>query len=84
MQPTGLIAIPPLARTVIYYVLALAHAVVVPLIAAGVVDAIYGAIVLGVASVFGFALAGGNVPVADGYQPERAIIAESNQDELPV
>ena len=61
LQAGGLIAIPPMARTVTYYTLALVHAVIVPLIAAGTVDAVYGSITLGVASVFGFTLAGGNV-----------------------
>lgn len=60
-QTGGLIAIPPMPRTVIYYALALTNAVVVPLIASGAVDATVGAIVLGVASVFGFTMAGGNV-----------------------
>jgi hypothetical protein len=68
---TNLVAIPPLARTIIYYVLALAFAAIGPLTAAGRVDALYGAIILGVAGVFGFTLAASNVarPTVDVAPP---------------
>ena len=60
--PAGLVSIPPLARTVIYYVLALANGVAVPLAAAGRIDTLVVLIVLNIASVFGFTLAANRVP----------------------
>lgn len=61
LADTRLVAIPPVARTVLYYVLALANAVLVPLTASGRVDPDIGTIVIGVGGVFGFTLAAGNV-----------------------
>ena len=60
-MPSNLVAIPPVARTVLYYVLALANAVVVPLTASGRVDGDIGLIIVGVSGVFGFTLAASNV-----------------------
>ena len=57
-----LVTIPPLPRTILYYVLALAHAVAVPLVAAGKLDGLTVLIILNVASVFGFTLAANRVP----------------------
>ena len=61
-EVAGLVSIPPLARTVLYYVLALANAAAVPLAAAGVIDGLVVLIILNVASVFGFTLAANRVP----------------------
>ena len=61
-EVAGLVSIPPLARTILYYVLALANGVAVPLAAAGVVDGLVVLIILNVASVFGFTLAANRVP----------------------
>ena len=64
-EPTPqLVTIPPLPRTVLYYVLALANAVAVPLVAAGKLDGLTVLIILNVASVFGFTLAANRVPKA--------------------
>ena len=61
--PTAqLVTIPPLPRTILYYVLALANAVAVPLVAAGKLDGLAVVIILNVASVFGFTLAANRVP----------------------
>lgn len=60
--PERLVSIPPLARTVLYYVLALANGVAVPLAAAGRIDTLVVLIVLNIASVFGFTLAANRVP----------------------
>lgn len=68
-MPTNLVAIPPVARTVLYYVLALANAVLVPLTAAGKVDPTLGLIVVGVSGVFGFTLAASNVPAPVTRKP---------------
>ena len=57
-----LVTIPPLPRTILYYVLALANAVAVPLVAAGKLDGLTVVIILNVASVFGFTLAANRVP----------------------
>lgn len=57
-----LVSIPPLARTILYYVLALANGVAVPLAAAGRIDTLVVLIVLNIASVFGFTLAANRVP----------------------
>ena len=57
-----LVTIPPLPRTILYYVLALANAVAVPLVAAGKLDGLAVVIILNVASVFGFTLAANRVP----------------------
>ena len=57
-----LVTIPPLPRTILYYVLALANAVAVPLVAAGKLDGLTVLIILNVASVFGFTLAANRVP----------------------
>ena len=59
--PAGLVSIPPLARTVIYYLLALANGVAVPLAAAGHVDPLVVLIILNIASVMGFTLAANRV-----------------------
>ena len=62
-EPTPqLVTIPPLPRTILYYVLALANAVAVPLVAAGKLDGLTVLIILNVASVFGFTLAANRVP----------------------
>ena len=61
--PTAqLVTIPPLPRTILYYVLALANAIAVPLVAAGKLDGLTVLIILNVASVFGFTLAANRVP----------------------
>ena len=60
--PAELVSIPPLPRTVLYYLLALANAVAVPLVAAGKLDGLTVLIILNVASVFGFTLAANRVP----------------------
>lgn len=57
-----LVTIPPLPRTILYYVLALANAIAVPLVAAGKLDGLTVLIILNVASVFGFTLAANRVP----------------------
>ena len=59
-----LVSIPPLARTVIYYVLAIANGVAVPLAAAGKIDGLVVLIILNFASVMGFTLAANRVPAA--------------------
>ena len=59
-RPDDLVAIPPLARTVIYYVLALAFAVVSPLTGFGILEPLYLVILGGVSGVF-FGVAGSNV-----------------------
>jgi hypothetical protein len=68
MPTQTLVAIPPVWRTVVYYALALANAVLVPLTASGRVDPDLGLIVVGVAGVFGFTLAASNVsrPISEG------------------
>lgn len=68
-----LVPIPPLARTVIYYVLALANAVVTPLAAAGVLDPTIAVVVLGVASTFGFVLSSVNTPTKDPKSPDTLV-----------
>lgn len=65
-MPSNLVAIPPVARTVLYYLLALANAVLVPLTASGRVDPDLSLIVIGVSGVFGFTLAASNVTRAPG------------------
>ena len=52
-------------RTSIYYVLALASAVLIPLTAAGYIEPLWGQMITGVAAVFGFTLAAQHVPKAD-------------------
>ena len=59
-RPDDLVAIPPLARTVIYYVLALTFAVVSPLTGFGIIEPLYLVILGGVSGVF-FGVAGSNV-----------------------
>ena len=59
-RPTDLLAIPPLARTVIYYALALANVVVGALVTDGRVEPLWLVIVAGVSGVF-FGVAGSNV-----------------------
>ena len=59
-RPTDLVAIPPLARTVIYYVLALSIGVVSALVGYGVLDPVVLVILGNVAAVF-FGVAGSNV-----------------------
>lgn len=65
-MPTNLVTLPPVVRTALYYVLALANAVLVPLTASGRVDPDISLIVVGISGVFGFTLAASNVskPVA--------------------
>lgn len=63
--PRDLVAIPPLARTVIYYVLALALVVVSAFVGYGRMDPMWLVIVAGVGGVF-FGVAGSNVPSAVG------------------
>lgn len=60
--PDGLVSIPPLARTILYYLLALANGIAVPLAAAGHVDPLIVLVIVNVASVFGFTLAANRVP----------------------
>ena len=62
--PAGLVSIPPLARTVIYYALALANGIVGPLAAAGHVDPLIVLVIVNIASVMGFTLAANRVPIA--------------------
>ena len=57
-----LVSIPPLPRTILYYLLALANAAAVPLAAAGRLDPLWTLIILNVAAVFGFTLAANRVP----------------------
>lgn len=57
-----LMSIPPLPRTILYYMLALANAVAVPLAAAGWIEPLWTLIILNVAGVFGFVLAANRVP----------------------
>ena len=52
-------SIPPLYRTILYYVLAVANAVVV---AGFIPDARYGSLIVGLAGIFGFTLAAQHVP----------------------
>lgn len=65
----SLVAIPPVVRTALYYLLALANAVLIPLTASGRVDPDFGLIVVGVAGVFGFTLAASNVTRPAAAQP---------------
>ena len=60
-EVAGLVSIPPLARTVLYYVLAVANAAAVPLAAAGVINGLVVLVILNVASVFGYTLAANRV-----------------------
>lgn len=53
----GILQIPALARSILYYALALGLAVLTPLVAAGSVDATVTSIFTNVAGVFGFTLA---------------------------
>ena len=62
IQPSSLVEIPPLWRTGLYYVLALASAVLIPLTAAGYIEPLWGQMITGVAAVFGFTLAAQHVP----------------------
>lgn len=57
-----LVSIPPLPRTILYYLLALANAAAVPLAASGRLDPLWTLIILNVAAVFGFTLAANRVP----------------------
>lgn len=59
-----LVSIPPLPRTIIYHVLALANAAAVPLAASGRLDPLWTLIILNVADVLGFSLAASRVPKA--------------------
>ena len=66
-----MLTIPPLARTILYYTLAVANAVVV---AGFIPDARYGALIVGLAGIFGFTMAAQHVPAAtdaaeDGAEP---------------
>lgn len=54
--------IPPKIRAWIYALLITANAVLTPLMAAGVIPSLYGAIVLSLLNVFGGAVALSNVP----------------------
>ena len=60
-QP-DLLTIPPMARTILYYSLALGNAVCVPLVAAGLLDVLVVTIIVNVAGVLGFTIAANNVP----------------------
>ena len=59
-RPNDLVSLPPLARTVIYYVLALSIGVVSALVGYGVLDPVVLVILGNVAAVF-FGVAGSNV-----------------------
>ena len=59
---TDLLTIPPMARTILYYSLALGNAVCVPLVAAGLLDVLVVTIIVNVAGVLGFTIAANNVP----------------------
>lgn len=65
----GLLPLPPLARTVIYYVLSLANVAMIPLVATHVVDPVWAVSVVGVAGVFGFTLSASNVPTPPEVTP---------------
>ncbi len=58
----NLVQIPAVARTVLYYVLALGNAVLLPLSIDGTVDPVLAIIIANVSAVFGFTLAAQNVP----------------------
>ena len=58
---SNLVAIPPLARTVLYYVLALGNAVVLGLASTHNVDPAIALVIANVSGVFGFTLASQNV-----------------------
>ena len=64
-EPSGLVEIPPVIRTAIYYTLALASAILIPLTAAGYIEPLWGQMITGVAAIFGFTLAAQHVPKAD-------------------
>jgi hypothetical protein len=58
---TFVASLPPTLRLVIYFALALANAVLVPLVSAGQVDPVIAVIVVNISGVFGFTLAASNV-----------------------
>lgn len=60
-RPADLVAIPPLARTVIYYALAIALVVISALVGYNRLEPLWLVIVSGVGGVF-FGVAGSNVP----------------------
>ena len=64
-EPAGLVQIPPVIRTALYYALALASAILIPLTAAGYIAPMWGQMITGVAAIFGFTLAAQHVPKTD-------------------
>lgn len=87
-RPNDLVAIPPLARTVIYYALALALVVVSALTADGRLEPLYLVITSGVGGVF-FGVAGSNVratpaaEAADLGTPASPLAVELTDPETP-
>jgi hypothetical protein len=75
-RPADLVAIPPLARTVIYYGLAVALVVVSALVGDGIIEPLYLVIVSGVGGVF-FGVAGSNVP----SKPAGAVLVDDTKPE---
>lgn len=59
-RPGDIIALPPMLRTIIYYVLGIALIVVSALVGAGILDPLYLAILANVSALF-FGVAGSNV-----------------------
>lgn len=83
-RPSDLVAIPPLARTVIYYVLAIALVVIGALVGYDRLEPMYLVITSGVAGVF-FGVAGSNV----ASKPAGAVLVQDTEapavgDELGV
>lgn len=84
-RPSDLVAIPPLARTVIYYALALALVVVSALVGYGRLEPLWLVIVSGVGGVF-FGVAGSNVASKDGgatVAPDVVIVPDVSLEPLP-
>lgn len=72
-----LIQIPPMARTVMYYLLAVANAIVV---AGFIPDTRWASLIVGLAGVFGFTLAASNVSRAEaGPFPE--LVADDDPED---
>jgi len=83
-RPADLVAIPPLARTVIYYVLALALVVVSALVGYGRLEPLWLVIVSGVGGVF-FGVAGSNVaskPAGSVLVPDTEAPALADPDRV--
>ena len=80
--PPDRVAIPPVPRTVIYYVLALALVVVTALVAHGIVDVMYLEILSGVGGVF-FGVAGSNVASKKAEVPV-AVVGDPFGEDGPV